>query len=138
MQEKDTTEPDENISNEREEISFKYVKANFFRVIHADGAWGGLSPRGDIHIAFYNERAAIPDYSTFVVNAKGKILEPEQFEAASKLVREVEADIVIDLITARALRAWLSNKIEAIEERLEQARAEVISNAEQETPTNSQ
>ena len=133
MTEKDTTEADVQVSNEAQEISFRYVKANFFRVIHADGAWGGISPKGDIHIAFYNERAAIPDSSSFMVSTEGKVVQPERFDAASKLVREVEADVIVDLSTARALRAWLDTKIEALEERIEQAKAEIAENVQADT-----
>ncbi|MGI9068614.1 MAG: hypothetical protein ACR2HX_19700 [Pyrinomonadaceae bacterium] len=113
MAEKDTTEQPENPSNEEHEVNFKYVKSNFFRVIHADGAWGGLSPRGDIHISFYNERVAIPDSSSFVVSEEG-IKQPETFQG-SGLVREVEADVIIDLPTAQSLRVWLDDKIKTLE-----------------------
>lgn len=136
MNENDTTQPGAGASNEREEVGIKYVKANFFRVIHADGAWGGISPKGDIHIALYNERAAIPDISRLVVAPDGKVLEPETFEAASKLVREVEADVIVDLGTARALRAWLDNKIAALEQAIEQAKAENTSNDGEEISVN--
>jgi hypothetical protein len=131
MDEKDTTEQGGNVSNEPREISFNYVKSNFFRVIHSDGAWGGLSPRGDIHIAFYNERAAIPDFSRFVISPVGGIVEPERFEASSELVREVEVDVIVDLTTAKALRTWLDTMITALEERLKEAIAERVKDAEE-------
>ena len=109
-------------SNEQEEVSFSYIKSNYFRVIHADGAWGGISPRGDIHVAFYNERAAIPDFSKLVVSSDGRIIAPEQFEATSELVREVEVDIVVDLVTAKGLQVWLADKIRSLEVRVQEAK----------------
>jgi hypothetical protein len=42
------------------EIEFDFIKSNFFRVIHVDGAFGGLSPNGFVHMALYSERRAIP------------------------------------------------------------------------------
>lgn len=123
MAEKDTIEEDGNSSHREHEVVFKYVKSNFFRVIHADGAWGGLSPRGDIHISFYNERAAIPDSSSFTVAEEG-IVKPEQFTTSSKLVREIEADIIVDLLTAKSLHNWLANKIEALESLIQEAQKE--------------
>lgn len=98
------------------EIVFSYFKSNFFRVVHADGAWGGLSPRGDIHISFYNERAAIPDSSKVVVSGKtGQALKPEEFVASSRYVREMEIDVIVDLATAIQLRKWLDDKIKVLE-----------------------
>ena len=131
MDENDTTEQGGNVSKDQKEISFNYVKSNLFRVIHADGAWGGLSPRGDIHIAFYNERAAIPDFSKVTVSSDGQTIEAERFEATSELVREVEVDVIVDLATARALRVWLDSMIEALEGRLREAIAEKMKNVEE-------
>src|SRR5690349_24913939 len=107
----------ENEPNEDEsKIVFSYFKSNFFRVVHADGAWGGLSPRGDIHISFYNERAAIPDTSRIAISpTTGQVLKPEEFEASSRFVREVEVDVVVDLATAVQLRGWLDDKIKKLE-----------------------
>lgn len=123
MAEKDTTQEPEVPSKDQEEVKFRYVKSNFFRVIHADGAWGGLSPRGDIHISFYNERVGIPDSSSFMI-ADGEIVKPEEFKHSSRLVREVEADVVVDLTTAKSLRAWLTHKIEALESLIKEAQEE--------------
>ncbi|MGH9968160.1 MAG: hypothetical protein ACREBG_10070 [Pyrinomonadaceae bacterium] len=131
MNEKDTAEQGENVSKEQQEISFNYVKSNLFRVIHADGAWGGLSPRGDIHIAFYNERAAIPDFSKVVFSQSRRLVESETFEASSELVREVEVDVIVDLTTAKALRTWLDTMISALEERLKEAIAQKVKDAEE-------
>ena len=39
-----------------------YIKSNLFRVVVADGAFGGLTPRGNIHIDFWSERRAIPTH----------------------------------------------------------------------------
>lgn len=102
------------------EVRFEYIKSNFFRVIHADGAWGGISPRGNIHISFYNERAAIPDSSKLVVSDEG-LVKPEEFQATSQLVREVEVDVIVDLQTAIVLSAWLNNKITILQEMVRNA-----------------
>lgn len=103
------------VEPDQHEITFNYFKSQFFRVVHADGAWGGVSPRGDIHISFYNERVAIPDKSRVVVSKIGLPLKPEEFEATSTMVREVEVDVIVDLTTAIQLRAWLNSKIETLQ-----------------------
>lgn len=107
-------EADNGHQDEHTEIAVSYIKSNFFRVIHADGAWGGVSPFGDIHIAFYSERAAIPDTSKVrLSNATGQL--SEEYSATSELVREVESDVVVDLATAIRIRAWLDDKIKGVQ-----------------------
>lgn len=115
MDENDTTAEPENPSSDQHEVKFKYVKSNFFRVIHADGAWGGVSPRGNIHVSFYNERAALPDSSKLVVSDEGVVITPEKFHASSRVVRELECDVVFDFATAKSLQAWLNDKVKVLE-----------------------
>ncbi|HYW74040.1 MAG TPA: hypothetical protein VE961_23660 [Pyrinomonadaceae bacterium] len=107
-------------ADEQTEIAISYVKSNFFRVIHADGAWGGVSPHGDIHISFYSERAAIPDASKLTVSDKTGAIN-EEHVATSEIVREVESDVVVDLNTAIRIRAWLDDKIKGLQLLVKQA-----------------
>ena len=75
------------------EIAFDYIKSNFFRVIHADGAFGGLAPNGNIHMALFSERQAIPTKVVYSVEGTG--IGPEisdKREEREALVREVEVD----------------------------------------------
>jgi hypothetical protein len=95
------------------EIEFDYIKSNFFRVIRADGAWGGLSPSGAIHMAVYSERQAIPQ--KVIHRIKDGQLGPELTErrqTRKAIVREVEADIVFEIQQAMVLRDWLQDKID--------------------------
>lgn len=113
-------QPADGQPDEQREVVVTYIKSNLFRVIHADGAWGGMSPHADIHISFYNERPAIPDRSRFTVSAN-KVVKPEVFEAESDLVREVEVDVVVDLRAAKSLRKWLDERISVLEETIREA-----------------
>jgi hypothetical protein len=130
---------EEDKPDEQREVSFKYIKSNFFRVIHADGAWGGVAPRGDIHIAFYNERWAIPDGSRIFVaedsGGKEKLVKPEEFETNDYVIRELEADVVVDLDTAKRLRTWLDQMIQALEAHIRESQ-EKAKDADEKTTSN--
>lgn len=130
MDEKEATNEESIQPDGQHEVSFKYLKSNLFRVVHADGAWGGLNLRGDIHVSFYNERVAIPDSSKLVVAANEEVIKPEEFESSSKFIREVEVDVVFDLATAKSLRAWLNHKIDALENLIRDAQREKANNEE--------
>ena len=41
-------------------LKFEYEKSEQFRTVFADGAIGGVTPRGYVHVAFYSERSPIP------------------------------------------------------------------------------
>jgi hypothetical protein len=99
------------------EIKFDYIKSNYFRVLHIDGAWGGVTPKLMIRMAVFNERSAIPKEVVQQVNAEGNLGDEiiEKRIARDAIVREVEADLVMDLPTAKSLMYWLQDKIDAVE-----------------------
>ncbi len=88
-------------------VRFDYLKSPAFRVIHADGFHGGLTPHGKIHMAVFSERKPIARSETYSVSKDGG-LGPMQYRLErDAFVREVEASIVMDLDKAIALRGWL-------------------------------
>jgi hypothetical protein len=52
---------------QHQRVEVNYQKSGLFRVVHADGFWGGPTPKGNIHFACYSERPAIPRRTTFEV-----------------------------------------------------------------------
>lgn len=113
------------------EVNFRYIKSNLFRVVHIDGALGGVTPRGNIHISLYNERPAIPDGGKLTVSSTaGEIIKPEQYIGKGGIIREIEVDVMIDLPTAQQLKAWLERQIKALQEMVLDAQNEGISDAE--------
>lgn len=109
-------------------MEVRYLKSSAFRVIHTDGAWGGVTPRGDIHMVLYSERPSIPDNSFYEVSADGhvgkEIPGTGTTLATRGMVREVEVDAIMTLPTAKVLLEWLSNKVNYIEKAIEKAVAE--------------
>ncbi|MGB7281488.1 MAG: hypothetical protein WBE13_04425 [Candidatus Acidiferrum sp.] len=98
-------------------ISFHWIKSQFFRVIHADGAFGGLTPQGDIFLSVFNERAPLPDVTVQAVE-NGQ-LGPEITEkrvGKEGIIRELEVGLVMDLRVAKSVRDWLQQRIEVLEQ----------------------
>ena len=103
------------------EITFHYIKSNFFRVIRVDGAYGGLSPTGDIHMAVYNHRQPIPVHTTNVVTKDGKLGGESGKVAREGIVREVEADITCSPLVARTIAKWLNEKADLVDKLVKEA-----------------
>ncbi len=100
-------------SQERSKVKFDYIKSQYFRVIHAEGAIGGVTPAGLIHFALYNERGAIPRQITHLIEPDGTLGERvhEETLAREAIVREMDVDIVLSVDVAENLRNWLTDKI---------------------------
>lgn len=98
-------------------IKFHYIKSNFFRVIHVDGVFGGVTPSADIFLALFSQRPPLPKMTVQAVLPDGNLGEEIMTERDSKegIVREAEIGVNLDLAAAKALHVWLGERIELLE-----------------------
>ena len=103
-------------------LRIEYKKSNSFRVIHADGVYGGTSPRLQLFIAFYSERFPIPQVLTYETTETGAPIKEVVSERESKegVFREVEVGVTMDLNAAKGFATWLNEQIVELEKRREQ------------------
>jgi hypothetical protein len=99
------------------DVEFHYRKSAHFRVIFAEGAYGSVTPRGLVHFALYNERAPLPRRTTMTVR-NGEASPETVAESLKGMVREVEADVVMELSTAIVFHDWLGARIAELRSRL--------------------
>jgi len=100
-------------------IDFHNIKGDGFRTIHVDGAFGGVSPRGQhINMTIYSERWPVPTQMTHKVDENGTLGEELAEKRATRrgIVRELEANLVFDIETAKRLAQWLLEKIQQSED----------------------
>lgn len=95
-------------------IRFHYIKGNNFRVIHADGAYGGLSPTGDLFFCLFSQRPPIPTITAQQVDRDGKLGDEILQERVTKdgLVREIEVGVAMRPEIAEALIKFLQEKLD--------------------------
>ena len=122
------------MSNNKQEITFKYIFTYDYNPVFINGAHGGVTPRGELVVNFYQERAPLPNSVTHELNPNGTIgseltVEPEDLNRS--LVRFVSTGIVVTQQTARELHYWLGEKIKELDA-LEQAKAAAFTSAQME------
>lgn len=100
--------------NQARQLTFHYIKSSAFRTVYVDGAIGSITPAGNVHCAIYNERPAIPRTTHHVLDENGQISdEGSVVDGRDGFVREMEADLVMSVETARALAVWLNGLLES-------------------------
>ncbi|HUG81222.1 MAG TPA: hypothetical protein VML01_06150 [Bryobacterales bacterium] len=94
-------------------VSFDYIKSNLFRMIYADGFFGGLTPSRKLFVSVYNERFPIPRTVVYKLEEGGTLGEEIASERQGRrsIVRDVEVGIEMDLKVAESLVDWLQDKI---------------------------
>lgn len=110
------------MSEAQDKVRIEYVKSQSFRVVHADGAYGGTSPRLELFIAFYNERFPIPKVLTYTPTPTGAPGQEVISERESKegIIREVEVGVVLDFAAAKGFADWLNERIAELEKTRQQ------------------
>jgi hypothetical protein len=97
-------------------IRFNYIKSNFFRVVYTDGAIGGITPNGLIHMALFNERAAIPKELVHSVTQEGKLGPIVETVSREGVVREMEVDVMLSPNAAKLIHTWLGEQLQKFEQ----------------------
>lgn len=99
-------------------IRYHYIKSTAFRVVHADGVFGGPTPKGYLQLDFFNERFPIPqviEHSIAEIKGdKASVGEELSRSGREGVVREVEVGVVLDRESAEALRDWLTRHIDQL------------------------
>jgi len=98
-------------------IEVYYEKSNFFRVIHADGIFGGPTPSGNMHVAFFSQRSPLPKKSSLNIGSDGSSTETVT-DTKTGVFREIEVDVMMDLNTSLAFHIWFSQHLSVLRKQL--------------------
>lgn len=96
-------------------MKFHLMKGNFFRVIHADGAIGGITPSREIFLSLFSERGAIPTLIEQAVNADGSLGKEISRESKEGIVREIEVGVVLSSRAAKGIAEWLTRQAQILD-----------------------
>jgi hypothetical protein len=97
---------------EKPQVDLHYIKSSHFRVIHVDGAVGGISPDGEgMRVGLFSERIPIPIQVTHEMDEKGQLGEELKRVGRNGVVREVEVELAMDILAAKRLVVFLARQI---------------------------
>lgn len=108
------------MTKKKESVIIYNEKSSGFKQIHADGAFGGVTPSGYINLNFYSQRTAIPKGTEFGLTSNGNIGKAIKNLEDSKegIIREFEIGVYMDAQTAQSLIDFLTSKLQEREELL--------------------
>ena len=100
-----------------EKIAFHYRHVDNYRDFPADGVFGGITPRGKIHLKFYIEHKPFPQKTVHSVNADGTIgLERlDEREQQDGIVRILQFGVMMDAEAAKQFNEWLGKRLQELE-----------------------
>ena len=95
-----------------EQITFDFARSPFFRVVHSNGAWGGITPHRELSVTFFSERGSLPRSIIHSVTPEGGLGPEIDRESATNIQRECEVEVLMSMDEAVNLHRWIGAKIE--------------------------
>ena len=98
-------------------IRYEYEVTPEARLNYAHGVWGGINPQGEIEMNFYLESDKIPAFSERIISPDGSLgheMAPGMTDVRV-ITRNINAKVVLNYQTARAVLEWLEDKVELLE-----------------------
>lgn len=108
-------------------VRFNYELANDYRIIHATGAVGGITPSGDLKLDLYTEFGFSPDKDEWILNPDGTLNEQVVSPQATEIIdviRQKQTGIIIGIDEAENIAKWLLEKVKEAKE-LDAARRKI-------------
>jgi hypothetical protein len=101
----------------QEKITFHNKVGANFESYHVDGGFGGITPKGYIHVSFYSERFPIPKSTDFQILEKNSVGEKisDSEDSLKGILRQHHVGIFMDLAAAKNLIQFLNKQVDELE-----------------------
>lgn len=91
-------------------ITFHFEKADGYRLVPANGVWGGVTPKGDFKLEFFVESMNTPDSLTN--RLEGGNVGPEESRMPDRrLVRTLQCGVLISTEHAEAFAQFILDRV---------------------------
>lgn len=107
---------------EKKKVKFVFEKSSDYKLIPANGAWGGVSSRGDFTLNFFVEHNPTPNYVVHEVKPDGGLGEEVERDSTQKeevflITRELVGGVLLSLGEAKSLANFILEKCAEFEKR---------------------
>ena len=96
-------------------IKGKFKYDDNYKIKFVNGAFGGLTPKGEIEINFYFEDNSLPEKYDVIVSDKGKIENMVINEPEEIFTRYVDSGVIMTLDVAKSIYDRLGENIKMAE-----------------------
>ena len=107
----ETTELEQEL---RKKVKFVFKKSEGYQVHYVNGAFGGITPRGDIlyHLFFEHRDLPAEEEMTF---EEGELKKPQEKDLADiEIIRDLKVGIIMTPEQAENLANWLFSRVSEI------------------------
>lgn len=94
-----------------EEVDIKFKTSDDHRTVYANGVYGGMTSRGDMHMDFVTDRSERPDKQSFKINKDGSLGRQVGEEGGDDVIRERQVSVFLKPDNAFSIATWMIAKL---------------------------
>jgi hypothetical protein len=104
-----------NNGNSKKKLTFRYEQSPNYRSIYSNGAFGGITPPGEIRFDLFFEYSKTPEEITHSLTPDGLGPEIQRKPGSAPVTREVLMGVVMSKDGAKNLAHWLLQKVQDLD-----------------------
>lgn len=89
------------------EIGFRFERDPEYRIVIANGAWGGITPRGELMFDLFFEHLEMPEEIYYMTTPEGLGPESRRVPDPLLIIREALVGVVMTPENAESLAHWI-------------------------------
>ena len=99
-----------------DEISIKWEYDKGYRLVPANGMWGGITPRGDLRIEFFVEAVPVPGSgeTALLKDESGFYKERRKTPEQVTVVRKVQVGVMVPPQQVQSFMEWFKDKAQKV------------------------
>jgi hypothetical protein len=116
------------LAEEKGKVKFKFNKPPDYKIFFANGAYGGMTPRGDFLIHFFHEYSPTPSAEVIVVDEKGQIKETQPIRDQAEVeygkpvyIRDLVVGISLQPEQAVSIANFMLERVKMVQNRIKEA-----------------
>ena len=100
------------------QITIKFTRSKDYKIVPANGCFGGVTPRGEILVEFFEEHFPTPDMVVHELTEQGTLGPEKVRHTEGELVRELQIGVVLQPNQAESIARWLLGKVEEVKKKV--------------------
>jgi hypothetical protein len=117
------------LAEDKKKVKFKFNKTPEYRILFANGAYGGVTPRGNFLLHFFNEYSPVPTSEVIVLGDKGEVKQAQAIREQGEsefgkpvYVRDLVVGISMPADQAVSVANFILERVKMAKDRIEEAK----------------
>ena len=104
------------VENKKTTIKFLHQFPDNYKLVPVNGAWGGVSPRGDLLMHFFLEHSKVPQEEIQIAKHDGSLVPLKEKTNEIQVVRAMQIGVSMNREQAVSIANWMLEKVKKYEE----------------------